>query len=275
MKVIDCEAVQKKKESPRALEGWLSSLKLTGSAQDVEAQEIVITSFQRLMDNKYFLLRNVTLAGLELPLPLLLVGPPGIWAIFPSGLRGVYRAKADSWEKIDERQKEFKPTGENLLTRAVILGKAVESKLVESAFQYPNVEAVVIFTNPGIHIETVRPVVRLVLVDALERFISGVVQGRLELDADQVQQVVDLFSAPPTEFPGVTESLPPEQDKGKTTGQMRPFAAGAERLEQVDHAFSRLEKLPFSSRQWLILGLLILINILVLAGFVLYLIYAT
>jgi len=46
-------------------------------------------------------------------------------------------------------------------------------------------------------------------------------------------------------------------------------------MDQVDHAFSRLEKLPFSSRQWLLLGVLILINILVLAGFVLYILYAT
>jgi hypothetical protein len=274
MKVIDCAAAQKQKETSRALDGWLNTLKLSGGSQDAEAQEIVIASFQRLMDNKYFLLRNVILPGLELPLPLLLVGPPGIWAIYPSGLRGVYRAKGDSWEKIDEHQKEFKPTGENLLTRAIILGKAVESRLVEAAFQYPQLEAVVIFTNPGIHIETIRPVVRLVLVDALERFISGVVQGRLVLDPDQVQQVVDLFSAPPLELPGAAESLP-EEDKAKTDGQKGPFVAGSERLEQVDHAFANLEKLPFSSRQWLILGLLIFINVIILAGFVLYLIYAT
>jgi len=275
MKIIDCMAIQKKRDTSRSLDGWFSSLKLGSTAQDTDAQEIVIASFLKMMDNKYFLLRNVPLEGLEMPVPMLLVGPPGIWVIYPSGLRGVYRAKGDSWEKIDDRQKEFRATGENLLTRTSILAKAVESKVVGNAIQYPHVESVVIFTNPGIHIETVRPVVRIVLVDALERFIAGVVQGRLVFEVEQVQQIVDLFSSPPPEFPEVTEPLAEGQEKRDTAGLRRPFAAGAERLDQVDHAFSNLEKLPFSSRQWLLLGVLILINILVLAGFVVYILYAT
>jgi len=275
MKIIDCMAIQKKRDTSRSLDAWLGSLKLSSTTQDTEAQEVVIASFLRMMDNKYFLLHKVPLEGLEMPVPMLLVGPPGIWVIYPSGLRGVYRAKGDSWEKIDDRQKDFKATGENLLTRTSILVKAVESKLSGNAIQYPQVESVVIFTNPGIHIETVRPVVRIVLVDALERFIAGVVQGRVVFDVEQVQQIVDLFSSPPPEFPDVTEPLQDGQDKNDAAGQRRPFAAGAERMEQVDHAFSNLEKLPFSSRQWLLLGALILINILVLAGFVLYILYAT
>ena len=279
MKIIDCSAAEEEARQSRSLDEWLSSLKIGRStSQDLEAQESVVAAFQRLIDNKFTLLRNVSLEELEMPVPMVLVGPTGLWVIYPSGLRGVYRAKGDAWEKIDERQQAYAPTGENLLTRTSVMFRAVESRLVAGGIQTPQLDGVVVFTNPGIHVEMVRPVVRIVLVDALERFITGVVQGRLIYDPETVQKIVDVFSSPE---PGLPEQATAVDSEGGPLGvsgaqpRRGPVAAGSESLERIDNAFSRLDKLPFSSRQWVILGILILVNIVILIGFVIYILFAT
>ncbi len=197
MKIIDCNAVTENVRSPNSLTDWLATLKVgRGASQDIEAQTTVINIFQRVMDHKYYLIQNVSLQGLEMPIPMLLIGPTGIWVIYPSGLRGVFRARGDSWEKIDDRHQSYAPTGENLLTRTSVMSTAVESQLTAYGIQDFQIEPILVFTNPGIHVEATRPIIRVVLVDALERFAAGVVQGRILYDTEQVQQIVDVFVSP-------------------------------------------------------------------------------
>ena len=272
MKIIDCGVLTESARSSDSLTDWLNTLKIgRSSAQDIEAQEAVINSFQRLMDNKYFLLRNVPLESLDMPVPMILVGPTGVWVIYPSGLRGVYRARGDAWEKIDEKHQSYVPTGENLLTETSEMSAAVESKLIENDIPVLQLEPVLVFTNPGIHVETNHPIIRVVLVDALERLASGIVQGRFQYDPDQVQKIFGIFAPP--EDNGLAEQ--DDSVTGKTSAAGQRKMPGSESLERIDKSFAKLDKVSFTSRQWLILGILIVINIIILAGFVLYILAAT
>ncbi len=277
MKIIDSNVVAETVHSSKSLDDWLNSLKIgRSSSQDLEAQGVVLAVFQRMMDNKHYLLRDVLLEGLEMPIPMTLVGPSGIWVIYPSGLRGVYRTKGDAWEKIDDRQHAYVPTGENLLTRTSIMASTVKSHLAERGIRVPEVEGVVVFTNTGIHVETVRPLIRVVLVDALERFASGILQGRITYDPDQTQNIVDALVSATDELSEDDESqvgAAGDDQASADSAFHKTVKAGSERLDRIDNAFSKLEKAPFNSRQWIILGILMLINILILVGFVLYILF--
>lgn len=275
MNVIDCTEVQGQDGQSKSRGKIWSSLRLVrGGSQDAAAQEMVIAAFQRMVSNKYFMLRNLQLAGSDIYVPMVLVGPAGIWVINPSMLRGVFRAKGDSWEIIDDRKHSYKPADDNLLTSTESMSRAIVDFLASRGERQMQIEPVLVFTNPGIHIETVRPIVRIVLVDALDRFITGIVQSRVLYDGEQVQKIVDLFTVPDS------DSLDPgtgEQNDFSITSQARAqekIDSAAAQLERIDSTFSNVERLPFSSRQWMILGGLILINIIILAAFVIYILFA-
>ena len=273
MKLIDCTAEYAKRGQGKSIDSILGPLKLgRGWSRDPQAESAVIAAFQRMVGNKYFMLRNVALKGLDGLIPLVLVGPPGVWMLYPSGLRGVYRANGESWEKIDERHQSYKAASENFITKAVQIAEALQEHLRSHGVQYSPVVPVLIFTNPGIHVETLRPVVRIVLIDALDRFISGVTQGRLVNDQEQIESMVDLLTSPPDEKDGQPA------DEGNTLATTSLTEAdsrsgkGNANIERIDTAFSRVEKLPFSSKQWVVLIVLISINVIVLLAFVIYLV---
>lgn len=273
MKLIDCAAEHARHGQGKPLESLLGSIKLgRGASRDPNAEAAVIAAFQRMVGNKFFMLRNVALKELDGNIPLVLVGPPGIWMLYPSGLRGVYRANGDTWEKIDERHQTYKAEAENLIARAAQMADALSEYLKMHGVQYSPVVPVLVFTNPGIHVETIRPAVRIVLIDALDRFVAGVLQGRLINDQEQVENMVNLLTSPPDEGGGE----PGATDEGSLSVSVLSQAEslggkGQMQLERIDTAFSRVEKLPFSTRQWIILIVLITINVIVLLAFVIYL----
>lgn len=272
MKVIDY--VESAKEPQvKSLGDFLGAFKIKRLwSVDAEAEEIILAAFNRVLDNKFIMLRNVSIAGTPAPIPLILVGPPGVWVLYPSAMRGVFRARGDAWEKMDSRQQTYKPSSENLLTRTAQLANAVEAYLVSHGVKDAQVGSALMFTNPGIHVEITRPVVRVVLIDALDRFITGILQGRLLYDREEVENIVRLFTNPPAR----TEK-PAEEVKARAVESppVERTLINKASLEQIDTTFSKVEKLPFSSRQWLILGLLILVNIIILIAFALYILSTT
>ncbi len=276
MNVIDCAEVQGQDGQSKSRDRIWGSLRIgRGASQDDEAQEAVIAAFNRIVSNKYFMLRNVQLPGSKTLVPLVLVGPVGIWVLNPSMLRGVFRAKGDSWEIIDDRKHTYNPADDNLLANTDSMSRAVLDYLSSHGERQIPVEPVLVFTNPGIHIETVRPIVRIVLVDALDQFISGIVQSRLLYDSDKVQKIVDLFTTPEDNSLDIGAE---EQAGFSITSQARAqerIDSAAAQFDRIDSTFSNVERLPFSSRQWMILGGLILVNIIILAAFVIYLLFST
>jgi hypothetical protein len=268
MKLIDCAAEYAKQSQGKPREGLLGSIRFgRAGSRDQDAEAVVIAAFQRMVGNKFFMLRNVLLKGLDSQIPLVLVGPPGVWVLYPSGLRGVYRAKGETWEKIDER----KAAGDNFIVKAAQMAKVLGDYLGTHGVQFSQVVPVLVFTNPGIHVESIRPAVRIVLIDALDRFIAGLVQGRLIYDEEQVQNMVDLLTSPPDDR--IEQSGEEITDVLSTVSRAEADAGGRGQvnLERIDTAFSRVEKLPFTSRQWIVLIVLISINVIVLLAFIIYL----
>ena len=160
---------------------------------DLLAQESAIAIMGKILDSQFVLLRNPVLGAAKVTFPLILVGPPGVMVIYVTHLDGMYRAKGDMWGKIENGR--FKPASVNLLQRTAKLAKALGVYLhrIDPTFRVPPVDAVLLATDPGMHIESIRPIVRIVLSDAIERFALSLTQMPPALDKKGVQTVVEMI----------------------------------------------------------------------------------
>lgn len=272
MKVIDHQETDESSASASALDNVLSSLRLGRDLdQESQAQDWVIDTLADILDHSYVMLRNVSLEGLDVTIPLILVGPPGIWVIHPSPQRGVFRVKGDSWEQMDDRQQQYKPVLPNMIARTRLMAKAVDAYLKSKDYPAIEIEPVLIFTDPGTHVEAVRPDVRVVMADGLERFCVGMLQSSSQFEREVVQRVADLLSQTKS-FADQETSPFPERDSFSFADESvdKPKPSLRNRLPDDEPIVSFINKLPFTNRQWIVLGILAAFNIVLLMGFVLY-----
>jgi hypothetical protein len=276
MKIIENTSQSQKNQPSNVLGGMIGSLKLgRATPQEIQSQQAVISLLEKALDNRYFLLRNVSLAEQEIPIPFILVGPSGVEVILSTALRGVYRAKVDEWDQLDTQRQNYKTASPNLIVQTEQMAQAVGEHLKAQNIYSPSVEPVLVFTDTRVHIEMSRPAVRIVLIDAIDRFIAGLVQAPTLLSKEEIQQITDCMAR----ALGIEErSLYPERDAFSFSDESPPRSKGptiADRLPRGERAVKTLNKIPLSNRQWLVLGCLIAINILILIAAVAYILFST
>ena len=242
--------------------------KIEDPKSDPEAEKAVLATFQRLLDNQYMMLRAIPLDDPEVPIPLVLVGPPGVRMFYARSLKGVFRAKEDAWEEMDDRTQRFKITRPNLLLRTQMMARAVDTYLAVRNFDLAPAEAVLVFTDPGIHVDTIRPIIRVVQADALDRYGAALTQSPSFLDKETVQRIVNVLGG---------ERLA-SRHAAKTAADMQDAFSfqdlppdKARRSPDVVYQSSEapfFRRIPFSKRQLVVLGLMVLVNIIILSAFV-------
>jgi len=257
---------EKKIKKPGPLNRALGTVKNSFSRREPKAEEIVIDALKKVLDNKYFMLCYTKLEGLEVPIPLILVGSPGIWVIYPSSHKGICRAEENNWEVMDERSRHYRPGKPNLLVVANSMAKAVEKYLTDRKFSVPTIEPLLIFTNPGVHVEASHPSVRIVQADALGRFAIGVIQGEIVLNPSEIQQIVDALQGvvdqnQPKEIHDAysfREESPPRKPVRLPLPQMPDVAR-----EEPEIIRKVSQQATFTKRQWLLLASLLVVNIVI------------
>ncbi|UCH59809.1 MAG: NERD domain-containing protein [Anaerolineales bacterium] len=268
MKVIDNRQTSGRTGPASPLDNVLSSLRLSQDwDQDVQAQDMVVDSLGQVLDNNFVMVRNVKLDGLDVPIPLILVGPPGLYVIYASALRGIYRAKGDVWEQMDDQQQVFKPVLPNMISRVTLMSQAVEEFLKED-HPFMLVEPVLVFYDPGTHVDTIRPDVRIILADGLERFCAGLLQSGSRLERNTVQALVDMFSHTSTgeaqEAAAISErdvfSFRDEEMEAKGPSLR-------DRLPSDEPILSFFNNMPFTTRQWVVLLLMAGFNVVLILAF--------
>lgn len=184
-------------------------------AAEMEAQKSVLPALEKVLDKKFTLLRNVTPPGLDTPIPFILVGPTGVYVFYVTPLIGMFRAKGDQWGTISGNA--FKPDKTNILARTERMARAVQVHLQRQGYSDLNaVEAILLCANPGIHVDSLRPIVRIVMRDALDRFAISLMQARVTLSPEMVYDVVNRIMNPPAE----KEEIPaPESKEIAPTGK--------------------------------------------------------
>jgi len=198
---------------------------------DIQAQAHVIAFLERGLDRGYTLLRNFTLPGTQANIPMILVGPTGIFVILATNLSGVYRAKGDEWSVIENNAVKLAPV--NLLTRTSRMARAVQVFLERQGYVLSTaVEGVLVGVNPSLHVESTRPMVRVVLSDALDRFVASVSQGRVVMSSESALDIVNHLQHPskpkkPVSTPEPEQELVAPATSFEEPWQTEPSQAGS------------------------------------------------
>lgn len=172
---------------------------------ELQAQKAIITFFDRNLEKGYTLIRNQVLGQSGIMVPMILLGPAGMFVINVTYLKGTYEAKGDSWNV--ESGNHFKPAPINLIQRTARMAQALTVFIERQGVKVPvQVESVLIAADPGLHIESVRPAIRVMMVDGIKSFVSGLSSGVPTLRADSVLDMVERITNP---RPPKEKTIPP------------------------------------------------------------------
>ena len=164
----------------------------------MKGQEQVIGVLERILDNKFVLARNPILPGSQdVRLPLVLSGPPGVFLLNVTNMRGMFRAKGEEWGTISGDH--FKPLKPNMISLTARYCQGLQKFLErQGVMNMLTAEPILLATNPGMHVDTIRPLVRVVMSDALERFAVSVSQARALQSPEDAQLIIDRLITPKT-----------------------------------------------------------------------------
>jgi hypothetical protein len=161
---------------------------------ELQAQKSVLSAIDRILQG-FTVIRNHTLDSSGIVLPLIVIGKPGIVVAYVTHLRGTYLAKEDSWRVL--RGSNFQETPINLLTRAERLARALNLFLDRQGVKRSlNVEPVILAADPGLFVETQRPIVRVVLNDGLERWANSLVKAPPVISELNVEELAERIIKP-------------------------------------------------------------------------------
>lgn len=163
---------------------------------EMEAQQGVTQRLLKELGDEHILVRNQVVPGSDVIIPMILLSPQGVRVILPTPIRGIYRAKLDEWLVFDGSSRRFKRVRPNLQGAAMTMASQLLRFLKGQGYPLPEIEAVLIFTNPRTHVDTARPSVRIVLADAVDHFASNLQQFPAIMDGEDIAAVLESLSTP-------------------------------------------------------------------------------
>ncbi len=196
MKVIDKTPLQNEKGEIGAIQRIQGTLEHGFQwYPEVEAQKAVMAQLERVLEKGFTLIRNVTLGRSSITEPLILIGQPGVFVIYATPMSGLYEAKGEEWNQIKSGHPY--PAQPNLMQRVERLARALQVFLQRQGITLPGpVEPVLVASSPALHVDSVRPMVRVVLSDAVRQWAASLLQARPILRPDQVIEIGDHIITP-------------------------------------------------------------------------------
>lgn len=183
---------------------------------ELRAQKVIITFFDKNLEKGYTLLRNVTLGQSGIMIPLILLGPAGIFAINLTFQRGRFEAKGDSWNV--ESGTQYRPASVNLVRVTTRMARALQTFIERQGTKLPvQVEPILIAGDPGVHIESTRPAIRVMMIDGIKSFVTGLATSAQVINALAVNEAVER----------ILEPRPPRQEP--VSSPVKPAAREPER----------------------------------------------
>lgn len=162
---------------------------------ELEAQKAVIAQLSRALEKGFVLIRNFTLPNSEIVIPIILVGTGSIFVIYVTNAKGFFEAKGDQWNTISSGRSQ--PARINYLSRVSQLTRAFQKYLDINKFKLTTpIESVLIASNPGAQIESLRPVARVVRSDAIRQFAASLLQAPANLSLGRVYDLADQIIDP-------------------------------------------------------------------------------
>jgi hypothetical protein len=162
---------------------------------ELQVQNVIITFFEKNLDKGYTLLHNVTLGQSGIMIPIILLGPAGIFVINLVYERGNYEASGDSWN--EQSGNQYKPARVNLIQETTHMARALQAFIERQGVQVPvDIEPVLIAGDPGVHLESTKPAIRVILIDGIKSFVAGLGNNGPVFNALTVNELVDRILEP-------------------------------------------------------------------------------
>ncbi len=249
MKIIDKTPFQNEKGQSGLVQRIQAMWEFGGTWQaELEAQSTVIAQLERVLEKGFTLIRNLRLDNSQIVEPLILLGPPGVFVIYVTPIGGFYEAKGDQWNVVTNDRQEPAPV--NLMARVAQLARALQVYLNRQNIYLPGMfEPVLIASNPAVHIDQLRPIIRVVMSDAVKQFAVGLMQSRPVLNTQEIAELVDHIVHP---HPKTAEAEPgsaaaPAPEGAKATEA--PEAVSADQPAVAEEAPSEADASETASGQ--------------------------
>jgi Nuclease-related domain len=239
---------------------------------DEQAEAAVVARFSRGLDNRFFMLHHLELEGKGVRFPTILVGPAGLFVLNISPVTGFFKAKDESWWEMNKTTHRFGPGRPNLIKQSNEYARKLAEILEKQGKSHPAIVPILIMGNPGVHIETSNPAIRIVLMDGVDSLIDAMFNSQEVLKPTEINYLTDAleFLANPEKAIPLGEGedffgqdLLIEEEKAPLTLPDLPLPAELP-LPPVE------KKLQFTKTQWIILGVLLILTIVVLLVAILY-----
>lgn len=201
MKIQENNKVEEVEEEEKGrLSGMLNQLDglLWGGDEKKEAEgrEFILKRLGDILSDNFTLLTNYPLPKSTIEIPMILVGPPGVKVIFPSALHGIFQAKGNGWYELNERKRIYIAAKVNIVRETLMMAKGLHKFLMECGVALQEIEPIIIFSDPGSHVDTSKPAVRIILRDAINNFVAGLVQASQVIKSEDVLSVAALITNP-------------------------------------------------------------------------------
>ena len=179
--------------------------------RELEAQSAIIKFFDRQLEKGYILIRNMTLGQSGIIIPMILLGPTGIYVIEVSHLRGRYEARGDTWNV--ESGDQYKAAPVNLIQRTMRMARALQAFIERQGVRIPvTIDPILIAGDPGLHIESVRPAIKVMMIDGIKAFVNGLVNGSPILSSIQVNDFTERILEPRPKLDMSASAAAPEPE---------------------------------------------------------------
>lgn len=273
MKLIELKQKHAQKGGFQKVIGQVNDLLPFGKT-DEHAEDAIIARVMRGLDNRFVLVRNLPLEGMDGTYPPILIGPTGMVLLNISAAQGYFRAKEEAWWEMSKTTHRYNPGRPNLIKQSQELALNLASLLDKHQKSHPEIIPVLLFANAGVQVETSNPAVRIVLMDGVENLISAVAASEEILSINAIDNLADSF-----EIMGNPEKAIPMGEGEDFFGRdlIEPKKAFSLNLPQVKLPTKISlppieEKLNFSPKQWLIIEILMILLILVLIAAIIYIV---
>ncbi|MCH7662569.1 MAG: hypothetical protein IH859_01700 [Chloroflexi bacterium] len=225
----------KKKKEEKKSGGFASILEqvsglLGGGSdqQEEEAQEFLIKQLGRTLNNDFTLLVDYPLPKSSSEIPMILIGPPGVRVIYPNTQRGIFRVKEDGWYEINARKQTFAPAKTNLVKKTLMMARGVQKFLADCGVNLEEIEPIMLFSEPGSHVDTSDPAIRIIPRDGINNFTRGLVQASKILKTEDVSSVAALITRPSLAKQQMAKARGEKPSKGPSSVEDEIFPSAVE-----------------------------------------------
>lgn len=163
---------------------------------ELEAQKVVMGQLDKLLEKGFVLIRNFPLPDSPILIPMILIGQGSISVILATPVKGHFEAVGSEWNRLINNGSPA-PERRNLIELVSKLTRAFQRYLEKNNIQVDvPIEAVLIASDPGAQIDSLRPIARVLRSDAIKAFAAALLQERPVMRPENVYALANKIINP-------------------------------------------------------------------------------